>query len=68
METKIETRKIGRWDATVIKGNVSNEYTITFNGVGGAIVSDRDLLKAEEKFINAMAAQEANRRLISYGV
>ena len=52
----IERRKIGKWNAVIV--NSDELYTISFDGEGGAIVSDESLEVAERKFVDGMLAAD----------
>ena len=63
---KIEKIKIDKWDALVsyVKNSVDGgEYTITYLGKGGAMVSDSDFEKAKAKFIEGMNVGESMMKL-----
>jgi len=73
LKITIERRKIDKWDALIIfnKEDEFDTYTISYEGVGGAVVSDKDLIKAEGKFIEAMNLSESVLKFIhfqQYGV
>ena len=50
----MEKRKLDKWDATIDFDEKKKLYVISFDGSGGAIVSDADLAKAEKKFVENM--------------
>ena len=66
LKITIERRKIDKWDALILFSKEDNIYTISYDGVGGAVVSDKDLIKAEGKFIEAMNLSESVRKFIHF--
>jgi hypothetical protein len=59
-----EERKIGKWDAKIIFDEAQKQYTITYAGEGGAIVSDKDISECEKKFIKAMGLSEVVKQIL----
>jgi hypothetical protein len=52
MENVIKLKRIGKWNALIAFED--DNFVISYNGKGGAIVSDKLLNNAENKFIKAM--------------
>ena len=59
-------RKIGKWEAIIDYNEAEQLYIITFNGEGGAIVSNKYLPEAERKFIDGMLLAEAVDKLLNF--
>ena len=53
-------KKINKWDSVVIFDEIEKQYTICFDGDGGAIISNKDYENAEKKFIEAMKIGRAH--------
>ncbi len=53
-EHLLDKRTIGGYFATVYFDAYEHRFTITYNGDNGAIVSDYNIVDAENKFIEAM--------------
>lgn len=62
----MEKRIIGKWEAIIEYDEEEKLYIITFNGEGGAIVSDKDLPEAERKFIDGMLLSESVGKLLNF--
>ncbi len=62
MEVKIENKKIDKWNALVYYDEIENCYTITYDGKGGAIISDPVYSIAEKSFIEMMILGECVRK------
>jgi hypothetical protein len=60
----MKTIKIGKWNAIIHYNEIDNINTILYNGNGGAIVSDADLIEAKRKFITAMQLSESVKKII----
>jgi hypothetical protein len=58
--------KIGKWDAMVHFDEAEKQYTISYVGEGGAIVSDVDISVAENKFIEAMGLAVSVGKLLHF--
>jgi len=64
-EQELEKRTIGGYFATVYFDAYEHRFTITYNGEGGAIVSDYNIVDAEKKFIEAMDMCKAAHELLN---
>lgn len=62
----MERIKIDKWNAIIYFDEVEKVHTITFDGKGGAIISDSNLVEAERKFIEAMHASESLGKLLHF--
>lgn len=62
----MERRKIDKWNAIIYFDEVDKVHTITFDGKGGAIISDADLIEAERKFIEGMHLAEIFGKLLHF--
>jgi len=58
-------KKIDKWDAIVLFDEIHKVYTIYYDGIGGAIISDKDLEIAEKKFAEMMELAKAVRKVLS---
>ena len=58
----IETKKIGKWNAIVFTDE--DGTSISYNGMGGAIISNKNKNIAEKTFIHAMELFEFVKRVI----
>jgi len=64
-EHLLEKRTIGGYFATVYFDAYERRYTIAYNGEGGAIISDYNIVDAEKKFIEAMDICKAAHELLN---
>jgi hypothetical protein len=62
----MERKKIDKWDAIIYFDEVEKMHTITFDGEGGAIISDASLIEAERKFIEGMHLAESVGKLLHF--
>ena len=62
----MERKKIDKWDAIIYFDEVEKLHTITYDGKGGAIICDSDLVKAQDGFIEAMNLAEAVNKFIQF--
>jgi hypothetical protein len=62
----MEKIKIGKWDAIVFFDKENDLHTITYDGKGGAIISDTDLEVAKTKFVEAMNLAESVKKLLHF--
>jgi len=59
----VEKKKIGKYEAIILKDDIEDQYTITYDGIGGAIISNKDKDVAEKKWKDAMALSDAVYKL-----
>ena len=56
--------KIDKWNGIVLYDKQEKSFIIIHRGKGGAVVSDTNLQKAEQKFIEAMNLAEKAKKLL----
>lgn len=63
MEINIIKKQIGEWPAIIYKDVKSGSYTFTFDGIGGAIITEGNYKQAKQKFTEAMQLAGAIKKL-----
>ena len=64
-EYELERRTIGGYNAIVYFDPINHRFTITSNGIGGAIIGEYNLVDAEKKFIEAMDISTEAHKLLN---
>ena len=65
-DIKLLEMKIGKWDALVLHDVEHSRYTVSYKGEGGAIISNENLDKSMETFIEAMGVAESVMKLMEF--
>lgn len=66
VEINTERVKLDKWEALIFHDKNEDCYTICCTGKGGAIISNRDKVKAIEIWIEAMNLANSIRKLIHF--